>query len=124
MSDIHILEGNRSRGRITKALVFHYLVPAPDRVAAAAQDPGLIAFTSVVPDIASYANPENGTETEEDAVQQGILLEVSMSATFHASESGATLLAKARAMWNANEQSSINNYKARYWNYLNDYAES
>ena len=110
MSEIHVLAGTRRGGLVTKQIVFHYTIPAPQRVVNAALDPELIAFASVVPDI---------TTIELDAIKAGEAIEVLSSIQFHHTEDLATaVLTRIRTVWNSEQLRHVNDYVARYAQYL------
>lgn len=110
MSEIHILTGTRRGGLITKQIIFHYVIPVGQRVTNAALDPGLVSFVSLVPDIEA---------TESDAIKAGEAIEVSSSIQFHHTEDLATaVLTRIRAVWNSEQSRHVNDYVARYAQYL------
>lgn len=110
MSEIHILTGTRRGGLITKQIVFHYAIPVGQRVVNAVLDPELISFVSAVPDIET---------TELDAIKAGETIEALSSIQFHYTEDLATaVLARIRAVWNSEQSRHVNDYVARYAQYL------
>lgn len=115
MADIHALDGavSDSNGNISKRLAFHFAIPAPDQIAAAAQDPELVGFVSAVPDIlpAETANIQAGTVVEEIHTLR-----------YHPTDTN--VVARGQAMYTARKPAAIEAYKARYQVYLNTYAET
>jgi hypothetical protein len=125
MSDIHVLEGTRNKGQITKRLVFHYLVPPGDRVVNAVYDTRLTAFVSAVPNIKSFPHPTDvPPKTEMNAVREGIVIEVEESYTFYQGKPPSELLAQARALYDKGEAEALKAYWVRYYEYLSDFAKS
>lgn len=124
MSDIHVLYGRRDGGIIYKRYAFHYIVPAEYRVADAAQDPEVAGFTSAVPNITDFAHPEDAGQTELDAIKEGAVIEVQVTLPYHYTESGSSVLARVRTRYAELEQQHINNYRARYNHYLDNYAST
>ncbi len=117
MGDIHALDGSTGpNGTISKRLAFHYLIPGPDQVAAASQDPELVGFVSEVPDI---------TGTEDTAIKAGQVVEEIHTITYHPSEDvNTSVIPRAQDAYTARKQPAIDAYKARYHGYLTLHAET
>ena len=115
MSDIHVLTGSRRRGTVTTRVAFHYAVPGGQQVANAALDPNLIAFVSAVPNIDGV---------EDAAIKAGEMVEAVDTVRHNHAAPDASVLAQARSQYTGGEAKTLNDYRARYWEYLEEYAEA
>ena len=118
MADIHVLKGQRvGRGtrKVLKNYAFHFIIPVVDRVAEAAQDPDLVAFESIVPNI---------TTTERDAIKAGEVVEELAQIPYNRTASNAAILVKVRAEYTVREPIVRIEYIEKYRHYLDTFTSS
>lgn len=111
MSDMHILTGTRRRTTILTRVAFHFVVPVEYRNANAALD--CANLESAVPDI---------NTTELDALRAGELVERVRVVRHTVNMNDAATLARARAIYADEEPKAVNDYRTKYWRYLETFA--
>jgi ABC-type sugar transport system substrate-binding protein len=110
MANIHVLTGTMlSKRKVSKSYAFHFTIPIDDRVAEAAQDPDLVAFVSVVPDI---------TQAELDAIKAGEVVETVIWIPYNRTATNAQIAGKVQAEYTATENFVRLEYIERYRQYL------
>jgi hypothetical protein len=122
MSDIHVLEGQTVRGAVHKRYAFHFVIPPEDRVAEAAQDPLLAEAESQVPNIAEFPHPEDGEQTELDAIRAAVVVEEIVTLKYHPDDNLATVQSRVRARYQAMRDAVVARYRERYRAYLTAFA--
>lgn len=111
MSDIHILDGTYDAGRsmVSKRYAMHFLVAASLQVVAAASDPTLASFASIVPNIAA---------SELVAIQAGCIVERAVTDQYHTQDAPSTVLARMRIQYNSLVSPVETEYVHKYTGYL------
>jgi len=112
MADIHVLTGamtTRNKRKVRKSYAFHFAILAIDQVVEAAQNPELVAFESVVPNI---------EQTELDAIKAGEIVEKPVTIDYNRTASAPDILVKVRAKYAELAPLILIEYIEKYRQYL------
>lgn len=117
MAEIHVLEGTYypARDAVQKNYVFHFPVSASIAIDAAASNPTLASFVSLVPNIEA---------SELAGIQAGCIVERSETMLYNTWEQASDVLAQIRARY-ANLLTKVDtHYGYQYDHYLDTFKAS